>query len=47
MKAVLRYLHEKHGTAKKSSRKKKKKVDGEEIVVIDGSDSEGGAQDGI
>ena len=47
MKTVLEYLHEKHGTAGKSSRKEKKKVDSEEIVVIDGSNSEGGAQDGI
>ena len=43
MKAVLQYLHEKHKTARRSNRKEKKKVDGEEIVVIDGSNSEGGA----
>jgi hypothetical protein len=46
MKAVLQYLHEKHRRAGKSSRKEKKEVDGEEIVVIDGSDSEEGALDG-
>ena len=47
LKAVLEYLREKPRTAGRSGRKEKKKVEDKEIVVVDSSNSEQEARDGI